>query len=184
MQEYASSKIPSLIIESDGDSWFCHDSTFTNIQEDKRVMFGKTPAIALDLFTEKFLKTKNMDKDTLDKVRSIMENDMHVPFYEVKKENCEYNHYEVLRLEIDLEDRMLFRNSSAVDEYVLFSFSEYGPQVRSFSMCREIVGNDYDKRPYKGNYMNIKNIKAIYSALEVLEQGKRLKKSETNISEA
>ena len=65
MQEYAPSKIPSLIIESDGNSWFCHDSTFTNVQEDKRVAFGKTPAEAVDLFTEKFLKTKkNMDKDT------------------------------------------------------------------------------------------------------------------------
>lgn len=183
MQEYAPSKVPSLIIESDGDSWFCHDSTFTNVQEDKRVAFGKTPAEALDLFTEKFMKTKNMDKDTLDKVRSIMENDMHVPFYEVKEENCEYNHYEVLQLDINSEDRILFRNSSAVDEYVLFSFSEYGPRVRSFGMCREAVGNNYDERPIKGSYMDMRDIKAIYSVLEVLDQGKRLKK-ETNISKA
>lgn len=54
MQEYAPSKIPSLIIESDGDSWFCHDSDFTNVQEDSRVAFGKTPAEALNLFIEKF----------------------------------------------------------------------------------------------------------------------------------
>ncbi len=54
MQEYAPSKVPSLIIESDGDSWFCHDSTFTNVQEDNRVAFGKTPAEALNLFIEKF----------------------------------------------------------------------------------------------------------------------------------
>ena len=54
MQEYAPSKIPSLIVESDGDSWFCHDSTFTNVQEDNRVAFGKTPAEALNLFIEKF----------------------------------------------------------------------------------------------------------------------------------
>lgn len=54
MQEYAPSKIPSLIIESDGDSWFCHDSTFTNVQEDNRVAFGKTPTEALNLFIEKF----------------------------------------------------------------------------------------------------------------------------------
>jgi len=54
MQEYAPSKTPSLIIESDGNSWFFHDSTFTNIQEDSRVAFGKTPAEALNLFIEKF----------------------------------------------------------------------------------------------------------------------------------
>ena len=54
MQEYAPSKIPSLIIESDGDSWFCHDSNFTNVAESDRVAFGNTPVEAAQLFIEKF----------------------------------------------------------------------------------------------------------------------------------
>ncbi len=54
MQEYKPSKAPSLIIESDGNSWFCHDSNFTNVAESDRVAFGDTPVKALELFIEKF----------------------------------------------------------------------------------------------------------------------------------
>lgn len=54
METYAPSLVPSYIVESDGDSWFAHDSTFTNLQESDEVVFAPTPVEALTQFVEKF----------------------------------------------------------------------------------------------------------------------------------
>ena len=53
MQTYKPSEVPFYVIESDGDSWFCHDSTFTNVQESDDVAFGDSPMIALSNFLSK-----------------------------------------------------------------------------------------------------------------------------------
>lgn len=58
MKTYAPSLVPSYIIESDGDSWFCHDSNFVNIMESDEVVFAPTPQEALAQFIEKFSKNK------------------------------------------------------------------------------------------------------------------------------
>ena len=54
METYEPSKTPAYIIESDGDAWFCHDSTFINIVESDEVCFAKTPQEALAQFMEKY----------------------------------------------------------------------------------------------------------------------------------
>ena len=50
MQVYGPSIVPSYIIESDGDSWFCHDSNFINLVESDEVVFAPTPQEALSDF--------------------------------------------------------------------------------------------------------------------------------------
>ena len=52
METYAPSKELFYVIESDGDSWFCHYNTFTNVEESDEVAFGKTPQDALQKFID------------------------------------------------------------------------------------------------------------------------------------
>lgn len=56
METYAPSTVPSYIIESDGDAWFCHDSNFVNLVESDDVVFAPTPQEALAQYIEKFNK--------------------------------------------------------------------------------------------------------------------------------
>lgn len=58
MEVYEPSTKPHFIVESDGDSWFAHDSTFINLVEDDRCFFAETPQEALDGFIEKFYEVE------------------------------------------------------------------------------------------------------------------------------
>lgn len=50
METYEPSKQLYYVIESDGDAWFAHYNTFTNVQESDEVAFGSTPQEALQKF--------------------------------------------------------------------------------------------------------------------------------------
>lgn len=54
METYKPSLTPSYIIESDGNSWFCHDSDFINVVESDEVVFAATPQEALAVFIKKY----------------------------------------------------------------------------------------------------------------------------------
>lgn len=123
---------------------------------------------------------KKISQEALDKVRNIMSKETHVPFYEVKEENCEYNHYDKLRYYIESDEDLLFRNSISIDQYIMFNFGIYGPQVRAFGKARESYNEDYDSTEYKGSYMSIKDVQAIAKVLDVLEQDKQ---SKSNVKE-
>ena len=55
METYKPSTEPFYVIESDGDSWFCHYNNFTNIIESDEVAFGATPQEALQNFIDQAL---------------------------------------------------------------------------------------------------------------------------------
>ena len=55
METYKPSEMLSYVIESDsvnGDIWFAHYNTFTNVQESDECAFGKTPQEALQKFID------------------------------------------------------------------------------------------------------------------------------------
>lgn len=55
METYKPSEMLSYVIESDsadGDMWFCHYNTFTNVVESDEIAFGKTPQEALQKFID------------------------------------------------------------------------------------------------------------------------------------
>jgi len=52
METYKPSTELYYVIESDGDAWFAHYNTFTNLQESDEVAFGKTPQEALQKFID------------------------------------------------------------------------------------------------------------------------------------
>jgi hypothetical protein len=52
MEVYKPSTELFYVIESDGDAWFAHYNTFTNVVESDEVAFGKTPQEALQNFID------------------------------------------------------------------------------------------------------------------------------------
>lgn len=52
METYKPATELYYVIESDGDAWFAHYNTFTNLQESDEVAFGETPQKALQNFID------------------------------------------------------------------------------------------------------------------------------------
>lgn len=59
MKTYEPSHKLCYVIESDGDAWFAHYDTFTNVQESDEVAFGSTPQQALQNFMDSRVATLN-----------------------------------------------------------------------------------------------------------------------------
>lgn len=52
MKTYEPSTQLYYVVEPDGDQWFAHYNTFTNVQESDECAFGKTPQLALQNFID------------------------------------------------------------------------------------------------------------------------------------
>jgi hypothetical protein len=62
MKTYEPSKQLYYVIESDGDAWFAHYNTFTNVQESNEIGFGSTPQLALQNFLDSRVATLKQEQ--------------------------------------------------------------------------------------------------------------------------